>query len=85
MLLARRSIHKLSTLLWIKALDCGPPRAPSRPTIRARACSRRSPSRACAMPPQATTGNEGKKKKKKTSFSEDTSCAPPRDVDEEDL
>ena len=27
----------------------------------------------------------GLKKSKKTSFAEDTSCAPPRDVDEEDL
>ena len=27
----------------------------------------------------------GAKKGKKTSFAEDTSCAPPRDVDEEDL
>jgi hypothetical protein len=29
--------------------------------------------------------NEGKKKKKKASFSEDTSCAAPRDADEEEL
>jgi len=33
----------------------------------------------------ARSNAEGKKKKKKASFSEDTSCATPRDVDEEEL
>ena len=32
-----------------------------------------------------TEGKKKKNKKKKTSFSEDTSCATPRDTDEEDL
>jgi len=33
----------------------------------------------------AKTSSKAEGKKKKTSFAEDTSCAPPRDVDEEDL
>jgi hypothetical protein len=70
-------IHKLS-VVWIKSLtrpaQTEPSDDPRKGLLQETKSSLRS-----ATPTKA----EGKKKK--TSFSEDTSCAPARDVDEEDL
>jgi hypothetical protein len=76
-------VHKLSNL-WVKSLIRPIAVAattepitddPRKALLQETKSSLRDPS----------SNAEGKKKKKKTSFSEDTSCAPARDIDEEDL
>jgi len=75
-------VHKLSTL-WVKALVR--PAASTEPSDDPRKGLLQE-TKSCLRDASASDdNNEGKKKKKKTSFSEDTSCAAPRDVDEEDL
>ena len=71
-------IHKLSTV-WIKALTRPAQTEPSD-----------DPRKGLLQeePKSSLRGTSDKaegKKKKKASFAEDTSCAAPRDVDEEDL
>ena len=72
-------VHKLSTI-WVKALvrpaaQTEPSDDPRKGLLQETKSSLRDTS--------ASAKAEGKKKK--TSFAEDTSCAAPRDVDEEDL
>ena len=70
-------IHKLSAL-WIKSLtrpaQTEPSDDPRKGLLQETKSSLRNAS-----------GSKSEGKKKKASFSEDTSCAAPRDVDEEDL
>ncbi len=70
-------IHKLSAL-WIKSLtrpmQTEPSDDPSKGLLQETKSSLRN-----------SSDSKAEGKKKKTSFSEDTSCAPARDVDEEDL
>jgi len=70
-------IHKLSTI-WIQSLlrpapSNEPSDDPRKALLQETKSSLRDPS------------SKAEGKKKKASFSEDTSCAPARDVDEEDL
>lgn len=70
-------VHKLSAL-WIKALV--------RPTpAESEANEARKGLLQDAKSSLATPSSKAEGKKKKASFAEDTSCAAPRDVDEEDL
>jgi len=75
-------VHKLSTL-WVKALvrpatNAEPSDDPRKGLLHE--------TKSCLRGASESGGNDdGKKKKKKTSFTDDTSCAAPRDVDEEDL
>jgi hypothetical protein len=77
-------VHKLSTL-WVKALvrptaNAEPSDDPRKGLLHeTKSCLRD------ASASGSSGDNEGKKKKKKASFSEDTSCAAPRDADEEEL
>ena len=70
-------IHKLS-VVWIKSLARPAQTEPSDDPRKGLLQETKSSLRSATL-----TKAEGKKKK--TSFSEDTSCAPARDVDEEDL
>lgn len=76
-------VHKLSTL-WVKALvrptaNAEPSDDPRKGLLHeTKSCLRD------ASASGSSGDNEGKKKKK-ASFSEDTSCAAPRDADEEEL
>lgn len=74
-------IHKLSTV-WIKSLtrpaQIEPSDDPRKGLLHETKSSLRDASDSSASKAEG-------KKKKKASFAEDTSCAPPRDVDEEDL
>ena len=76
-------VHKLSTL-WVKALVR--PAASTEPSDDPRKGLLQETKSCMRDTSEGSSSNdEGKKKKKKTSFTEDTSCAAPRDVDEEDL
>ena len=71
-------VHKLSTI-WVKSMMRPAPMTepsddPRKGLLQETKSSMRSAS-----------SDKAEGKKKKASFSEDTSCAPPRDVDEEDL
>tara|TARA_B100000902_G_C26959493_1_gene739792 strand:+ start:163 stop:642 length:480 start_codon:yes stop_codon:yes gene_type:complete len=78
-------VHKLSTL-WVKALVHPAVAATPEPTDDPRkgllqetkSCMREASG-------DSSSSSDGQKKKKRASFAEDTSCAPPRDIDEEDL
>jgi len=75
-------VHKLSTL-WVKALvrpatNAEPSDDPRKGLLHETKSCLRDTS-------ESSNSNAEGKKKKKTSFTEDTSCAAPRDVDEEDL
>ena len=70
-------IHKLS-VVWIKSLTRQAQTEPSDDPRKGLLQETKSSLR-------DTTQSKAEGKKKKTSFSEDTSCAPARDVDEEDL
>lgn len=71
-------VHKLSTI-WVKSmLRPAPTTEPSDDPRKGLLHETKS-----SMRDAASAKAEGKKKK--ASFSEDTSCAAPRDVDEEDL
>ena len=74
-------VHKLSTL-WVKALVR--PAANSEPSDDPRKGLLHETKSCLRNASEGGTNDDGKKKKK-TSFTEDTSCAAPRDVDEEDL
>lgn len=77
-------IHKLSTV-WIKSLTR--PAAQTEPSDDPRKGllhETKSSLRDASDSSSSSSKAEGKKKKK-ASFAEDTSCAAPRDVDEEDL
>ena len=70
-------VHKLSAL-WVKALV--------RPTpVESEASEARKGLLQDVKSSLATPSSKAEGKKKKASFAEDTSCAAPRDVDEEDL
>ena len=70
-------VHKLSSI-WLKALI--------RPTAaETEASEARKGLLQDTKSSFATASSKAEGKKKKASFAEDTSCAPPRDVDEEDL
>jgi len=71
-------IHKLS-VVWIKSLTRPAQTEPSDDPRKG--LLQEEPKSSLRSPSDKAEG----KKKKKTSFSEDTSCAPARDVDEEDL
>ena len=71
-------IHKLS-VVWIKSLTRPAQTEPSDDPRKG--LLQEEPKSSLRRPSDKAEG----KKKKKTSFSEDTSCAPARDVDEEDL
>lgn len=77
-------VHKLSTI-WVKALvrPAAPTTEPSDDPRKGLLQETKSSLRGSASA-SASDKAEGKKKKK-ASFAEDTSCAAPRDVDEEDL
>ena len=76
-------VHKLSTL-WVKALVR--PTANSEPSDDPRKGLLHETKSCLRGASESDANDDGKKKKKKkTSFTEDTSCAAPRDVDEEDL
>tara|TARA_B100000963_G_scaffold140100_1_gene122017 strand:- start:140 stop:628 length:489 start_codon:yes stop_codon:yes gene_type:complete len=75
-------VHKLSTL-WVKALVR--PAANSEPSDDPRKGLLHETKSCLRNASESDSNDDGKKKKKKTSFTEDTSCAAPRDVDEEDL
>ena len=71
-------VHKLSTI-WVKSMmrpaaTTEPSDDPRKGLLQETKSSLRD-----------TTQSKAEGKKKKASFAEDTSCAPPRDVDEEDL
>jgi len=71
-------VHKLSTI-WVKSLLRPAPTAePSDDPRKGLLHETKSSLR-------GSSSDKAEGKKKKTSFSEDTSCAAPRDVDEEDL
>ena len=73
-------VHKLSTI-WVKSMmRPAPTTEPSDDPRKGLLHETKSSLRDASASDKA----EGKKKKK-ASFAEDTSCAPPRDVDEEDL
>ena len=69
-------VHKLSAI-WIKALARPAPTEPSDDPRKGLLQETKSS--------MATPSSKDEGKKKKASFAEDTSCAPPRDVDEEEL
>lgn len=73
-------VHKLSTI-WVRSLTR--PAAPIEPSDDPRKGLLHE-TKSSLRDASASDKAEGKKKKK-ASFAEDTSCAPPRDVDEEDL
>jgi hypothetical protein len=75
-------IHKLSAV-WIKSLTRPAQTEPSDDPRKGLLHETKSSLRD-ASDSSSSSKAEGKKKKK-ASFAEDTSCAPPRDVDEEDL
>jgi len=70
-------VHKLSGI-WVKALI-----RPAR--VESEASEARKGLLQDVKSSFATPSSKAEGKKKKASFAEDTSCAPPRDVDEEDL
>ena len=75
-------VHKLSTL-WVKALV--QPAANAEPSDDPRKGLLHE-TKSCLRDASASGSNDNEgKKKKKASFSEDTSCAAPRDADEEEL
>jgi len=77
-------IHKLSTV-WIKSLTRPPAQTePSDDPRKGLLHETKSSLRDASDSSSSSSKAEGKKKKK-ASFAEDTSCAAPRDVDEEDL
>ena len=72
-------VHKLSTI-WVKSMmrsaaTTEPSDDPRKGLLQETKSSMRN----------ASSDSKGEGKKKKASFVEDTSCAAPRDVDEEDL
>ena len=72
-------VHKLSAL-WVKTLV--------RPTTASTELNddpRKGLLQETKSSLRSSTNDKAEGKKKKTSFAEDTSCAAPRDVDEEDL
>ena len=69
-------VHKLS-IIWVKAL--------TRPPAETEASEARKGLLQDVKSSFATPSSKAEGKKKKTTFVEDTSCAAPRDVDEEDL
>lgn len=70
-------VHKLLAI-WVKALV--------RPTpVETEASEARKGLLQDVKSSLATPSSKAEGKKKKASFSEDTSCAAPRDIDEEDL
>jgi hypothetical protein len=73
-------VHKLSTI-WVRSLTR--PVAPTEPSDDPRKGLLHD-TKSSLRDASASDKAEGKKKKK-ASFAEDTSCAAPRDVDEEDL
>lgn len=76
-------IHKLS-VVWLKSLTRPPAQTEPSDDPRKGLLHETKSSLRDASDSSSSSKTEGKKKKK-ASFAEDTSCAPPRDVDEEDL
>lgn len=75
-------IHKLSAV-WIKSLTRPP--AQTEPSDDPRKGLLHETKSSLRDASDSSSSKAEGKKKKKASFAEDTSCAPPRDVDEEDL
>lgn len=71
-------VQKLSTI-WVKSL--ARPAATTEPSDD----PRKGLLQATKSSLRGASSDKAEGKKKRTSFAEDTSCAPPRDVDEEDL